>query len=153
MDSIQVQRQDFNLAEEYHALSRDPQAGAIALFVGQVRDMNLGSDVQALELEHYPGMTERSLQHIVNTAHQRWQLTSVRVIHRYGYLNLGEQIVLVGVSSVHRQSAFDACQFIMDWLKTDAPFWKKEHTRDGQRWLEAKACDQQARDKWLDSHE
>lgn len=153
MDHIQVQQQDFDVGEHYRALSADPQAGAIALFVGQVRDMNLGAEVQALELEHYPGMTERSLEHIVATARQRWELTGARVIHRYGRLSLGEQIVLVGVSSAHRQSAFDACQFIMDWLKTDAPFWKKEHTGDGQRWLDAKACDRKARDKWLDSHE
>ena len=153
MNLVQVQSQDFVVGDEYQALSSDPKAGAIALFVGQVRDMNLDADVDALELEHYPGMTERCLQHIVEAAQARWPLLGYRLIHRYGKLQLGDQIVLVAVSSMHRQAAFDACQYIMDRLKTDAPFWKKEHTRSGQRWLEVKACDQQARDEWRDSLE
>ncbi|ASP38150.1 molybdenum cofactor biosynthesis protein MoaE [Bacterioplanes sanyensis] len=154
MDTIQVQTDDFNVQQHYDALRQcNHQAGAVVFFVGTVRDMNLDSQVQALELEHYPGMTEHSLQQIVAAARRRWPLLNVRLVHRVGKLSLGEQIVFVGVSSAHRQAAFEACHYIMDWLKTDAPFWKKEHTHEGPRWLEARADDQQAKDRWRDSHE
>ena len=122
---ISVQTQDFSLADEYQLLSEGTSAGAVVTFVGKVRDFNQGDEVQGLSLEHYPGMTEKALTEIVEQAKQRWSLLQVRVIHRVGDLELGDQIVFVGVSSAHRGDAFDACEFIMDYLKTKAPFWKK----------------------------
>lgn len=146
---ISVQTQDFSLADEYQKLSDDNVTdGAIVTFVGMVRDFNDGSDVVGLYLEHYPGMTEQCLTDIAAQASERWEIGRVRVIHRVGQLSLGDQIVFVGVTSKHRQSAFEACQFIMDYLKTQAPFWKKETTQEGARWVEAKQSDQDKADAW-----
>lgn len=145
---IRVQTDDFDLATEYAALSESHQTGAVVTFVGKVRDMNQGDTVSGMTLEHYPGMTERALQQIVDQAYGRWPLLECRVIHRVGALELGDQIVLVGVASQHREAAFSACQFIMDYLKTRAPFWKKEQTPQGTRWVEAKDSDAQAANSW-----
>lgn len=145
---IRVQTADFDLATEYAALSESYQTGAIVTFVGKVRDMNQGDAVNSLTLEHYPMMTEKALQRIVDHAKERWPLLSCTVIHRVGKLELGDQIVLVGVASQHREAAFHACQFIMDYLKTQAPFWKKEQTPDGTRWVDAKDGDTQAAQQW-----
>ncbi|MFT4926630.1 MAG: molybdopterin synthase catalytic subunit [Phenylobacterium sp.] len=146
---IAVQNHDFSLNDEYQALSKDNvKDGAVVTFVGLVRDFNEGSNVNGLFLEHYPGMTEKCLGDICAQANQRWALGRIRVIHRIGQLDLGEQIVFVGVTSGHRQSAFAACEFIMDYLKTQAPFWKKESTTEGERWIEAKTADQQKAKQW-----
>jgi molybdopterin synthase catalytic subunit len=146
---ISVHHEDFNFAEEYQTLVKDNRSdGAVVTFVGLVRDFNEGSSVNGLFLEHYPGMTENSLKDISCQAKERWSLGRVRIIHRIGQLELGEQIVFVGVTSMHRKSAFEACEFIMDYLKTQAPFWKKETTQAGERWIEAKQSDQQQADKW-----
>jgi molybdopterin synthase catalytic subunit len=146
---ISVHHEDFNFAEEYQTLVKDNRSdGAVVTFVGLVRDFNEGSSVNGLFLEHYPGMTENSLKDISRQAKERWSLGRVRIIHRIGQLELGEQIVFVGVTSMHRKSAFEACEFIMDYLKTQAPFWKKETTQAGERWIEAKQSDQQQADKW-----
>ncbi|MEZ8146820.1 molybdopterin synthase catalytic subunit [Enterovibrio norvegicus] len=145
---ISVQRDDFSVAEEYQWLNDNASDGAVVTFVGKVRDMNLGDNVTGLTLEHYPGMTEKSLEEICNDAKTRWPLGKVRVIHRVGALNLGDQIVFVGVSSAHRKAAFDACEFIMDFLKTRAPFWKKEKLVDDERWIEARDSDDEAANRW-----
>lgn len=146
---ISVQTDDFSLDQEYQRLTKDNTSdGAVVTFVGMVRDFNDGSDVDGLYLEHYPGMTEKCLADISNQAKTRWTLGRVRIIHRVGQLDLGDQIVFVGVTSKHRGSAFEACEFIMDYLKTQAPFWKKETTTEGQRWVEAKQTDQDTADKW-----
>lgn len=145
---IQIQEADFDLACEYAALSESHQTGAVVMFVGKVREMNEGATVTGLTLEHYPGMTEKSLQAIVEQAQARWPLLGCKVIHRVGTLALGDQIVLVGVASLHREAAFAACQFMMDYLKTQAPFWKKEQTTDGAHWLDAKDSDTQAAASW-----
>ncbi|MEZ9523563.1 molybdopterin synthase catalytic subunit MoaE [Enterovibrio norvegicus] len=145
---ISVQHDDFSVAEEYQWLNDNASDGAVVTFVGKVRDMNLGDNVTGLTLEHYPGMTEKSLEEICNDAKARWPLGKVRVIHRVGALNLGDQIVFVGVSSAHRKAAFDACEFIMDFLKTRAPFWKKEKLVDDERWIEARDSDDEAANRW-----
>lgn len=146
---ISVQTEDFQMADEYQQLVSDNISdGAVVTFVGMVRDFNDGSDVEGLYLEHYPGMTEKCLEDIVVKAKERWPLGRVRVIHRVGQLALGDQIVFVGVTSKHRGSAFEACEFIMDYLKTQAPFWKKETTEGGERWVEAKQSDQQKANTW-----
>ena len=147
---ISVQEEDFSIAEEYQALrEKNPkQTGAIATFSGLVRDFGDQSDVIAIYLEHYPGMTERRLQAIIDTAKKRWDIQGVRIIHRVGKLELSEQIVFVGVSSAHRSDAFLACQFIMDFLKADAPFWKKEMTNDGDTWVQAKDSDNSKAKSW-----
>ncbi len=130
MDSrVSVQIEDFSVEQEYQRLSEGTAAGAVVTFVGKVRDMNLGDNVIGLHLEHYPGMTEKSLSDICDQAESRWPLLGVRVIHRVGDMDSGDQIVFVGVSSAHRGAAFDACEFIMDYLKTQAPFWKKSVRR------------------------
>ncbi|WP_421245750.1 molybdopterin synthase catalytic subunit MoaE [Aeromonas sanarellii] len=148
-DRILVQRADFSLTEEYGRLATRPDSGAIVTFVGKVRDFNQGEHVKGLALEHYPGMTEKALAAIVQEARARWPLQECTLIHRIGELLLGDQIVLVAVSSAHREAAFEACHFIMDFLKTRAPFWKKELTADGvQRWVEAKASDDDAAARW-----
>lgn len=147
-EMVSVPYDDFDVGEEYAQLAQGTQAGAVVTFVGKVRDMNLGDDVTGLSLEHYPGMTERSLINICEQAKQRWPLLNIRVIHRVGELDLGDQIVFVGVSSVHRSAAFEACEFVMDYLKTQAPFWKKERTGDGARWLESRNCDAKAAERW-----
>jgi molybdopterin synthase catalytic subunit len=138
---VSVQRDDFDLGLEVKALSRDPGIGAVASFVGVVREV-------AMTLEHYPGMTENSIRKIVDEALSRWQVMDCTVIHRYGELKPGEQIVMVAVASAHRGDAFAACEFIMDYLKTRAPFWKKEHRPEGARWVEARAADDQAAERW-----
>ncbi|MDX7923626.1 molybdopterin synthase catalytic subunit MoaE [Aeromonas media] len=148
-DRILVQRADFSLGEEYERLAARHDSGAIVTFVGKVRDFNQGDAVRGLSLEHYPGMTEKALTDIVTEARGRWPLQECTLIHRIGDLLLGDQIVLVAVSSAHRDAAFEACHFIMDFLKTRAPFWKKELTAEGvQRWVEAKASDDDAAARW-----
>lgn len=147
--SIQVQTEDFDLAAELAALRQaDPGAGALVSFVGLVRDLNDGSDVATLTLEHYPGMTERSLTALEQEARTRWPLGGVRIIHRVGTLHPTAQIVLVAVTSAHRGAAFAACEFIMDTLKTTAPFWKREVRPDGEHWVDARESDQSAAARW-----
>lgn len=149
MKEVRVQPEDFDLTTEVARLRADnPRVGAVVTFVGAVRDMNEGASVAEMELEHYPGMTEQSLQNIVEQACARWPLAGALVIHRVGPLKPMEQIVLVAVSSAHRGEAFAACEFIIDYLKTDAPFWKKEQTPDGARWVDARVTDEAAMAKW-----
>ena len=146
-----VQEEDFDVAALQAGLPGDEcQAGAIASFTGLVRVNNEQRDVCVLDLEHYPGMTERSIQNIVDEARQRWKLLGVRVVHRIGRLRPGEQIVYVGVSCSHRGDAFSACEFIMDYLKTRAPFWKKESTAAGEHWVESRDSDSTAARRWED---
>ena len=146
---IAVQQADFDVAHEYSELRKDNRNdGAVVFFTGLVREMNQGAQVSGLTLEHYPGMTEKALQQIVADACSRWPVNRVRLIHRVGTLAISDQIVFVGVSSSHREAAFDACYYIMDYLKNRAPFWKKEVTSDGERWVEALDKDKQALDKW-----
>ncbi|QUJ69038.1 molybdopterin synthase catalytic subunit MoaE [Photobacterium sp. GJ3] len=147
-DSIRVQTEDFDVGQEYGCLAQGSQAGAVVTFTGKVRDMNLGESVTSLTLEHYPGMTEKSLAGIVAQAKTRWPLLAVTVIHRVGHLTSGDQIVFVGVSSAHRGAAFQACEFIMDYLKTEAPFWKKEVREGESKWVDARESDQAARQRW-----
>ena len=148
-DRILVQRADFSLGDEYQRLAARHDTGAIVTFVGKVRDFNQGEQVLGLALEHYPGMTEKALADIVAQARGRWPLQECTLIHRIGELLLGDQIVLVAVSSAHRDAAFEACHFIMDFLKTRAPFWKKELTAEGiARWVEAKQSDDDAAARW-----
>lgn len=146
---IRVQTQDFDLGAEISALSQDDrQIGAVASFVGLVRDIRQDASDQAMTLEHYPGMTEKLLGEIESKAKDRWPISASLIIHRVGRLEPGDQIVLVACASRHREAAFQACQFIMDWLKTDAPFWKLEES-DGQgAWVDARDTDSQARDRW-----
>lgn len=147
--NVRVQAEDFDLGAEVAKLRlQAPGAGAVVSFVGQVRDLNLGQDVASLTLEHYPGMTEKALQAIVSQAQARWPILAALVIHRIGTLQPLDQIVLVAVASAHRGDAFAACEFIMDYLKTEAPFWKKESSSKGEHWLEALASDHQARERW-----
>ena len=138
---VAVQREDFDLGAEVRAISRDAKVGAVASFVGLVRDVRM-------TLEHYPGMTENAIRKIVEEAAGRWQVMDCTVIHRYGDLQPNDQIVLVAVASAHRGDAFAACQFIMDYLKTRAPFWKKEHRPGGGTWAEARATDDEAAERW-----
>jgi len=146
---ILVQTDPFDLGAEVAAMSRGrTDIGAIASFVGLARDLNEGSGVAAMTLEHYPGMTEKALAALVDDACSRWTLLDVTVIHRVGRLLPGDPIVLVAVASLHRGEAFDACEFIMDYLKTQAPFWKKEETTEGERWVEARASDDAAAARW-----
>ena len=147
---VEVREADFGIEEEYARLRGEPGGtGACVLFTGLVREW--ANDAHALELEHYPGMTEASIAAIVAQARTRWQLGAVRVIHRVGRLGPGEQIVLVGVASVHRHDAFAACEFIMDYLKTRAPIWKKEIGATGARWVESRDSDAQAAARWRES--
>lgn len=147
--SISVQEQDFDVGREYNDLmAGDKSAGAVVFFVGRVRDMNDGKSVSSLSLEHYPGMTEKILNQLLDDARQRWDLTAARIVHRVGELQLGDQIVFVGAASVHRQDAFDAAEYLMDFLKTCAPFWKKEIAGGEEKWLEAKESDVQAVGRW-----
>jgi molybdopterin synthase catalytic subunit len=138
---VLVQSQDFDLSAEVKNISRNPKVGAVASFVGVVREV-------PMTLEHYPGMTENSIRKIAEEASSRWKVMDCTVIHRYGALQPGDQIVLVAVASAHRGDAFAACEFIMDYLKTQAPFWKKEHRAEGARWVEARAADDQAAERW-----
>ncbi len=145
---IQVQEEDFDIAEVNRELCAGrSDVGAIASFIGLVRDMPQNR-LQKMTLEHYPGMTEKSLVKIVETAQQRWKILDVAIIHRVGELKPADQIVLVSVASAHRKAAFAACEFIMDYLKTDAPFWKKETNEQGENWVEAKASDNETREEW-----
>jgi molybdopterin synthase catalytic subunit len=149
MAQVVVQTQDFDVNAELKALRGESrQVGAIASFIGLVRDINEGDSVATMELEHYPGMTEKSIQTIVDDAFQRWQLLGAKVIHRIGKLEPSDQIVFVAVSSMHRGDSFAACEFIMDYLKTRAPFWKREATPGGERWVEQRDTDQHAADRW-----
>ena len=147
---IRIQSEDFDVTELNRALLGErSDVGAIASFIGLVRDL-AGDPLQQMTLEHYPGMTESALRGIAERAQQRWQIADLGIIHRVGALRPTDQIVLVSVLSAHRGDAFDACQFIMDYLKTEAPFWKKEVTEQGTRWVESRASDDQARKKWED---
>ena len=147
--TVRIQKEDFDVSREIAALrSGNPQIGAVASFVGVVRDLNDGSTVATMTLEHYPGMTEKAIDKIIVEAEGRWQVYDALVIHRIGTLAPLDQIVLVVVTSAHRGDAFAACEFIMDYLKTQAPFWKKEQTPDGARWVEARASDDKAAERW-----
>jgi molybdopterin synthase catalytic subunit len=146
---VRVQHEDFDVSAELAALrAGDARVGAVAAFVGTVRDVNDASYVAAMTLEHYPGMTEKALQAIVDEAKGRWDILDALVIHRVGELRPTDQIVLVGVTGAHRGAAFAACEFIMDYLKTRAPFWKKEATPSGARWVDARGSDDDAAAKW-----
>jgi molybdopterin synthase catalytic subunit len=146
---IRVQREDFDVGAELAALTGGrPGIGGVASFIGLVRDVAHGEPIGAMTLEHYPGMTERQLEAIEAEAHRRWPLDAVLVIHRYGRLEPGERIVLVATASAHREAAFQSCQFLVDWLKTKAPFWKLEETPKGARWVEAEASDDDAAARW-----
>ena len=147
--TIRIQEKDFDLGAEIAALRKgDPRVGAVVSFLGTVRDMNEGSEVQELILEHYAGMTEKALEEILSQAKSRWDIYQALVIHRIGPLLPEDQIVLVAVTSAHRGEAFAACEFIMDYLKTAAPFWKKESTPEGARWIDARVTDDAAMARW-----
>lgn len=147
--TARVQTEDFDLSTEVAALrANNPKVGAIVSFVGTVRDLNEGASVAEMELEHYPGMTEQALEAIIAEAHARWEFFDALVIHRVGPLKPMDQIVLVVVTSKHRGEAFSACEFIMDYLKTAAPFWKKEQTSEGARWVDARVSDDEAMARW-----
>ena len=146
---IRVQLEDFDVGAELERLTKgNPRIGGVASFIGLVRDMGGGDRVGALTLEHYPGMTEKKLAEIEAEANRRWLLDASLVIHRYGRLEPGERIVLVATASPHREAALAACHFLIDWLKTDAPFWKSEETPDGERWVERRADDEAALERW-----
>jgi molybdopterin synthase catalytic subunit len=149
MSRVAIQSEDFDLSAEVAALrSGDPGVGAVASFIGTVRDRNDGAGISEMELEHYPGMTERAIEAMIDSALQRFDIRNVRVVHRVGRLLPGDQIVLVAASSAHRGQAFQACEFLMDYLKTQAPFWKKEVTPDGARWVDARVADDEALRRW-----
>ena len=147
--SVRVQTEDFDIGAEVAQLRKgNAKIGAIASFIGLVRDMNEGDDVSTMTLEHYPGMTEKALEDIVAQAKSRWELYDALVVHRVGRLLPLDQIVLVVVTSAHRGDAFSACEFLMDYLKTQAPFWKKEDTAKGARWVDARESDDAAAARW-----
>ena len=149
MATVRIQEAPFDpgalIAETHRA---NPKVGAVATFIGLVRDINEGSDVAEMTLEHYPGMTERAIENICRDAAGRWEVIDARVVHRVGTLQPTDPIVIVVVASGHRRDAFEACEFIMDFLKTRAPFWKKERTGDGERWVAARASDDEAAERW-----
>lgn len=146
---IRIQESDFDLTTEVMALRKgDSRVGAVVTFIGTVRDMNDGSQVKGMTLEHYPGMTEKALEEIITQAQNRWDIFRTLVIHRVGPLLPEDQIVLVAVTSAHRGEAFAACEFIMDYLKTAAPFWKKEDTSEGAKWVDARVTDDAAMARW-----
>ena len=148
MDKIVVQTEDFDLTTEVsHTRNNNPQVGAIVSFIGTVRDLHSGS-ISSMTLEHYPEMTEKSLKSIVTEARERWDLQNVTIIHRIGELKVNDQIVLVATTSKHRQAAFESCYFIMDYLKTDAPFWKKESTKQKEEWVESRKSDDEQKKRW-----
>ncbi len=150
MQQISVQTEPFDIAaiqDELRAAS--PAIGALVSFVGLMRDINEGDSISSMTLEHYPGMTEKALEAIVTEAHERWDLIGSRVVHRVGKLQPQDPIVLVAVTSAHRGSAFQACEFIIDYLKSRAPFWKKESTPKGERWVDARHTDKAAEDRWV----
>jgi len=147
--SVIIQTQDFDVSQELSVLRQgDSRVGAVCSFVGTVRERNEGSSVSSMELEHYPGMTEKSIQAMMAQAQQRFDIYAAKVIHRVGLLQPMDQIVLVAVSSAHRGMSFQACEFLMDYLKTQAPFWKKEVTPSGARWVDARVSDDQALARW-----
>ncbi|TWA81124.1 molybdopterin synthase subunit MoaE [Azospirillum brasilense] len=147
--TVKVQSEDFDVGAELAAMTGGKTGiGGVTLFVGLVRDMAGGESVSAMTLEHYPGMTERQLEAIEAEARERWPLDDALIIHRYGRLEPGDQIVLVATASAHREAAFESCHFLIDWLKTKAPFWKMEATPEGERWVEAKQSDDQAAARW-----
>ncbi|WP_404990094.1 molybdopterin synthase catalytic subunit MoaE [Caballeronia sp. LZ065] len=146
---VRVQEADFDISAEVAALRADnPKVGAVACFVGTVRDLNEGSVVETMELEHYPGMTEKSLEAIVAAARERWRGSDVLIVHRVGKLKPLDQIVLVATTAMHRADAFESCAFVMDYLKTQAPFWKKEKSEAGERWVDARESDDRALTRW-----
>ena len=148
---VSIQTHDFDLGAEVAALrANDPAVGAVASFIGTVRDRNGGAagEISAMELEHYPGMTEKSIEGMIDDALRRFDIRAARVVHRVGPLQPGDQIVLVAVSSAHRGQAFQACEFLMDYLKTHAPFWKKETSAEGARWVDARLADDAALARW-----
>lgn len=146
---VTIQAEDFDVAAEIAALrGQDPGVGAVCSFIGTVRDRNDGSAVSAMELEHYPGMTEKAIEQMIDEAFRRFDIRGARVIHRVGPLQVKDQIVLVVVTSSHRGESFRACEFLMDYLKTQAPFWKKERTPDGERWVDARVADDAALERW-----
>lgn len=146
---IRVQREDFDPGAELARLTAGNHGiGGVASFVGLVRDQGGAAAIKGMTLEHYPGMTERKLTEIEAEAHRRWSLEATLVIHRYGRLEPGDRIVLVAAASAHRDAAFDACRFLIDWLKTEAPFWKLEETAEGERWVEARDSDMEAARRW-----
>jgi len=147
--TVLIQSQDFDLSTEIAALrADDPRVGAVCAFVGTVRDRSDGQSVSTMELEHYPGMTEKAIEAMVAEARRRFDILATRVIHRVGLLQPTDQIVLVAVGSAHRGEAFQACEFLMDYLKTQAPFWKKEQTPEGARWVDARVSDDAALARW-----
>ncbi|MEZ0238791.1 MAG: molybdopterin synthase catalytic subunit MoaE [Methylophilaceae bacterium] len=149
---VRVQLEDFDAGAEITRLRlARPDTGAVAAFIGQVRDLNEGAEISGMTLEHYPGMTEKALEAIVDQARQRWNIFDALVIHRIGALKPLDQIVLVVVSGAHRGEAFSACEFIMDYLKTEAPFWKKERTETGDRWVDARSSDDTAKQRWTEN--
>jgi len=151
--TVRVQTEDFDLSTEIAQLRMHTRkVGAVVTFIGTVRDLNEGEYVAEMELEHYPGMTEKALQDIIDQAKSRWNIFDALVIHRVGPMKPLDQIVLVAVTSAHRGEAFDACEFIIDYLKTQAPFWKKEQTPSGARWVDARVSDDEAMAKWDPSH-
>lgn len=145
---ILVQKKDFDLDAEVRELRKNSSVGAVVTFLGTVRDLNDGKGVSGMTLEYYPGMTEKALTKIAQQALERWDIEDVTVIHRVGELRVTDQIVLVGVSGKHRGEAFDACEFVIDYLKTEAPFWKKETLPEGERWVEARDSDETAKERW-----
>jgi molybdopterin synthase catalytic subunit len=148
---VSIQTQDFDLSDEVARLrAQDKRVGAVCSFVGLVRDRNAGAEasVQSMELEHYPGMTEKSIEAMIDEAHKRFDIFGARVVHRVGLLQPLDQIVLVAVTSAHRGESFKACEFLMDYLKTQAPFWKKEATPDGAHWVDARVSDDAALARW-----
>jgi molybdopterin synthase catalytic subunit len=149
MPRVSIQTQDFDLsAEVARVRAGDSRVGAVASFVGTVRERSDGQSVLAMELEHYPGMTEAAIEDMIDQALARFDIRAARVVHRVGQLGAGEQIVLVVVSAAHRGQAFQACEFLMDYLKTQAPFWKKETTPEGAHWVDARVADDQALARW-----
>ena len=146
---VSIQPQDFDVAVEVQALRLgDKRVGAVCSFIGTVRDRNDGADVSSMELEHYPGMTEKAIEAMIDEAVARFNIYGVRVVHRIGLLQPLDQVVLVAVTSAHRGESFKACEFLMDYLKTQAPFWKKEQTPSGARWVDARVTDDAALAKW-----
>jgi molybdopterin synthase catalytic subunit len=144
-----IQTQDFDVKAEIAALrGSDARVGAVCSFIGTVRDRNDGSAVASMELEHYPGMTEKAIEAMIDEAHRRFDILGARVIHRVGLLQPTDQIMMVAVTSAHRGESFQACEFLMDYLKTQAPFWKKEATPEGARWVDARVADDKAAERW-----
>ncbi len=149
MNTISIQQEPFDISAVQEEMRQsNPAIGAVVTFIGQMRDINAGEQVTAMTLEHYPGMTEKALGKILAEADERWDLMGMRVIHRVGELKPMDPIVLVAIASAHRGEAFQACEFVIDYLKTRAPFWKKEQTADGERWVDARDGDKEAEKRW-----